>query len=269
MTSWVSRRAGVLALLAAVIVSGCSDGDPPSPAGRGGSGPAASGGKGGGGGAGGASGSGGASGVGTGGSASGGSAGSGGAVAGTGGGGGAIGDGSPGEMGSADARDGLSPMEVAADAGAAEGGAVTCAAGASGFDTAVAGIALDRKTCLAWERQDPVRDVSGCPLNIRDSQSKLCFSEATKYCAALRLDGKADWRLPTVKELQTIVVAGNAPALDRTIFPQAIPSIYWSAEQSGTKVIGVDFSNAGMVNPNIGPDGPQGLRCVRGPVPAR
>jgi hypothetical protein len=259
MILWLSRRAGPLILLAAMTLSGCSsESDPQSPGGRGGSGPAGSGGKGG-------SGAGGTSGTG-GGAGGGGTAGTGGASGGTGGAAGVTGDGGQAEASLPDARDVGPSTEVGADGGGVEGGASSCAAGGSGFDTAVAGIALDRKTCLAWERQDPVRDVSGCPLKIRDSESKLCFSEATKYCAALRLDGKADWRLPTVKELQGIVVSGNAPALDKATFPQAILSIYWSAEQSASKVIGVDFSNAGMVNPNIGPDGPQGLRCVRGPV---
>lgn len=34
----------------------------------------------------------------------------------------------------------------------------------------------------------------------------------------------------------------------------------------GSKIACLDFSNAGMLNEQIGPDGPQALRCVRGPV---
>ena len=142
-------------------------------------------------------------------------------------------------------------------------GAGGCTRGGSGFDTAITGVAVDRKSCLAWERGDPDRDVSKCPLNIRDNKSKLCWDEAIAYCTALRLDGKSDWRLPTLAELQTIVVPDNYPTIDMTVFPQAVVSIYWSSEKKGEKIVAIDFSNHGMVNDHIGPDGPQATRCVR------
>lgn len=126
-------------------------------------------------------------------------------------------------------------------------------------------VALDGRTCLAWERGDPDRDVSACPLQIRDNASKLCWDEAVKFCTALRLDGKSDWRLPTIAELQTLVVPDSSPAFDLTVFPGAIKSIYWSSEKLGEKIVAIDFSNKGMLNNHIGPDGPQAFRCVRGP----
>jgi hypothetical protein len=143
---------------------------------------------------------------------------------------------------------------------------LACGAGGTGFDTGTAGVAFDRKTCLAWERNEPARDVSACPLMIRYFDSQLCWAEAAKYCTALRVDGKSDWRLPTIPELETLVVKTNSPALDKTIFPQAVLSIYWSSEKKGEKIVAVDFSNMGMVNDHIGPDGPQAVRCVRGPL---
>ena len=143
-----------------------------------------------------------------------------------------------------------------------------CTPGGTGLDTSTAGVVLDRRTCLAWQQQDPTRDVSACPLMIRDHPSKLCYDEAVEDCQALRLDGKSDWRLPTVAELQGLVVAGNSPTIDRAAFPEAVLSLYWSSQTSAGKVTCVDFSNRGNVNPNIGPDGPQAFRCVRGPVAA-
>jgi hypothetical protein len=143
-----------------------------------------------------------------------------------------------------------------------------CTPGGSGLDTSTAGLVLDRKTCLVWQRGDPTRDVSACPLMIRDHPSKLCFDEAVKACQALRLDGKSDWRLPTQVELSTLVVAGNSPAFDPAAFPEAVVSLYWTSQVASGKVTCVDFSNRGMVNPNIGPDGPQAFRCVRGPATA-
>ncbi len=144
-----------------------------------------------------------------------------------------------------------------------------CTPGGTGLDTTTPGLVLDRKTCLIWQRQDPPRDVSACPLMIRDNPSKLCFDEAVKSCTALRLDSKSDWRLPTQTELSTLVVANNSPAVDPAAFPEAVVSLYWTSQTASGKVTCVDFSNRGMVNPNIGPDGPQAFRCVRGPATAR
>jgi hypothetical protein len=143
-----------------------------------------------------------------------------------------------------------------------------CTPGGSGLDTSTPGVVLDRKTCLAWQRQDPERDVSRCPLMARFFASALCYDEAIKDCQALRLDGKSDWRLPTVAELSSLVVTTMSPAIDRAAFPEAVLSLYWSSQASGGKVTCVDFSNRGNVNPNIGPDGPQAFRCVRGPLAA-
>jgi hypothetical protein len=144
-----------------------------------------------------------------------------------------------------------------------------CTLGGAGFDTSIAGVVIDRKTCLAWQRQDPERDVSACPLMIRNHPSKLCFDQAVRSCQALRLDGKSDWRLPTVPELMSLVVPTMSPTLDRAAFPDAVLDLYWTSQAAAGKVSCIDFSNRGTVNPNIGPDGPQAFRCVRGPLPAR
>jgi hypothetical protein len=133
----------------------------------------------------------------------------------------------------------------------------------------VAGVVIDRKTCLAWQRQDPERDVSACPLMIRNHPSKLCFDQAAMSCQALRLDGKSDWRLPSVPELMSLVDPTMSPTIDKAAFPQAVLDLYWTSQAAVGKVACIDFSNRGTVNPNIGPDGPQAFRCVRGPLPAR
>jgi Protein of unknown function (DUF1566) len=138
----------------------------------------------------------------------------------------------------------------------------SCIPGGNGLDTGVPGVALDGATCLAWQRDDPPKDKGSC-LIAADSNAKLCFDEAVTYCRSLRLDGKTDWRLPTVDELTTIVVAQGYPAIDRTVFPDTLLSFYWTSVRNGDKVVCLDFSNAGTPNDHVGPDGPQAVRCVR------
>jgi hypothetical protein len=141
-----------------------------------------------------------------------------------------------------------------------------CILGGEGFDTSANGVALHRRTCLAWERGDPERDVSGCGNQARFSRSALCWDEAIKYCEGLRLAGQGPWRLPTVAELSSIVVVGNRPSIDMAAFPAAENLAYWTSEQSGTKITTLDFGNSGKVENGAGPDGPQPFRCVRGPL---
>jgi hypothetical protein len=147
----------------------------------------------------------------------------------------------------------------------AQASPMTCGQG-TGFDTSVPGVAIDRMTCLPWQRLDPAKPFGTCQLPT-GSPAKLCWAEATKYCHDLRLDGREDWRLPTATELHTIVVPAAYPAVDAQVFPQTLISLYWTAETAGEKVVCVDFSNGGMRNDHIGPDGAQGVRCVRGPLP--
>ena len=66
-------------------------------------------------------------------------------------------------------------------------------------------VVADRGTHLTWQR--------------RPSQQTYSFDAAGAYCAALTLPGNG-WRLPSVKELQTIVDESRpSPAFDRDTFP--------------------------------------------------
>jgi hypothetical protein len=131
----------------------------------------------------------------------------------------------------------------------------------------VDGVAVDKKTCLVWERLEPDKPMGTCQL-ARDSNAKLCFVEAGKYCQALRLDGQSDWRLPTRTELRTILLSdvGLCPRIDATIFTQALKSIYWTSETvSADHAYGVDFCDG--MDHSVGMDGAQAVRCVRAASP--
>lgn len=83
-------------------------------------------------------------------------------------------------------------------------------------------VALDRATGLAWQRED-----DGV---LRDWQ------DAAVYCADLEMGGYADWRLPSLDELTSIVDRNNkqqpglnTAAIDGAVFPNTRSTFYWTA----------------------------------------
>jgi len=111
-------------------------------------------------------------------------------------------------------------------AGVLESGYVRCVrtgkAGvgdASAFDHyAIAnGTVRDTSTKLTWQRAAP--------------SSTYAQADAVSYCSSLSLNG-ATWRLPTVKELLTIVdfsVPSPGPTVDSDAFPGIPADHFWSA----------------------------------------
>jgi hypothetical protein len=75
------------------------------------------------------------------------------------------------------------------------------------------------------------------------------WGEALSYCENLVLPsgGYSDWRLPTIKELHSIVDLMRAkPAIDITYFPGAVSDNYWSSTtyvQSPGKAAAIDFTD--------------------------
>lgn len=71
---------------------------------------------------------------------------------------------------------------------------------------------FDRNTLLTWQR------------NILDQE--LVWESAKDYCAGL----KNGWRLPSTKELQTIVdETKQQPAIDAALFPNTPAALFWTA----------------------------------------
>ena len=82
---------------------------------------------------------------------------------------------------------------------------------------------------------------------ITDTDTKLMWTQvpstakswnnALLYAEALTLGGSSDWRLPNIKELQSLVeitratatATTTAPCINRTLFPAATATAYWSS----------------------------------------
>jgi hypothetical protein len=109
---------------------------------------------------------------------------------------------------------------------------------------------LDTRTTLTWQQTtDP---------------GSFSWSDAQSYCGALVLDGPG-WRLPSVKELMTLVDLSRAdPATNVAIFPDATSDYFWSSSPvsgSTTAAWGVSFNKGSSGTAPT--DFQSRVRCVR------
>ncbi|XXY54628.1 DUF1566 domain-containing protein [Sorangium sp. So ce269] len=92
---------------------------------------------------------------------------------------------------------------------------------------------LDGSTGLVWQRHA--------------STTRFTWSDALEHCEELTLAGKEDWRLPSAKELLSIVDdQRSGPAIDLEAFPETPSDPFWSstpAIDSADNAILVNFSN--------------------------
>lgn len=62
------------------------------------------------------------------------------------------------------------------------------------------------------------------------SANNMTWKEALAWCEALSLAGYGDWRLPTIKELKTLVDDdSDGLAIDIDYFPETVATYYWSS----------------------------------------
>jgi hypothetical protein len=112
--------------------------------------------------------------------------------------------------------------------------------------------AKDLKTALTWQRGDA---------------TPRPFADAYSYCDTLTLAGASTWRLPTVKELLTIIdERGRDPAVDPAAFGGTQAAYYWSASLMAGPVgtmgaWAVDFSRGDTQVVDRGTS--YRVRCVR------
>jgi PKD repeat protein len=129
--------------------------------------------------------------------------------------------------------------------GAPKAGAATLADNGNGTVT-------DSKTGLIWQQGEP---------------GVKTWGDALTYCEGLSLAGQNDWRLPNVKELESLTDdARYNPTIDRAYFPNANASVYWSSTTStvaGTHGAFIVFFDYGYVSINS-KHYSYYIRCVRG-----
>ena len=93
------------------------------------------------------------------------------------------------------------------------------------------------------------------------------WNDALLYAEALTLGGSSDWRLPNIKELQSLVEISRAtatatttsPCINRTLFPAATATAYWSSTSvkaaTPTEAWLVEFGVNTSVTPSRGYQG--------------
>lgn len=86
-----------------------------------------------------------------------------------------------------------------------------------------------------------------------DSCSDVNRCDTEKYVADVNtanLCGHSDWRLPSIRELQTLAHLGtSSPAIESSYFPNTVAGLYWSASShvlDPTKALYVAFNNGGV-----------------------
>jgi hypothetical protein len=75
------------------------------------------------------------------------------------------------------------------------------------------GTISDKVSNLMWQRQD--------------DDTERYWEEAKRYCSGLTLAGHTDWRMPTLRELLTIVDKNKTnPAINTKYFPVGVSHAY-------------------------------------------
>jgi len=124
------------------------------------------------------------------------------------------------------------------------------------------GTITDNYTNLLWVKCTQGMTGTDCK---NGSPSLREWSKARVECEGLKLANKTGWRLPTLKELQSIVdSASSEPAINKTFFPKTSNDPYWTdtspAQYLGSKFT-VIFSNGSVYFKDAGNFG--ATRCVK------
>ena len=116
-------------------------------------------------------------------------------------------------------------------------------------------------TGLMWEKETADVNVDGQSTD----QDYLRWCDALAYCENMSFAGHDDWRLPNVRELQSIVDYGRFnPSIDPVF--GAFSAAYWSSTSAASDPAGAwgIYFDGGVVDNSLGKDSSYYVRAVRG-----
>jgi hypothetical protein len=117
------------------------------------------------------------------------------------------------------------------------------------------GTVSDKNTRLMWQQAE--------------AHQRMRLESAIDYCEKLTFADYDDWRLPSINELESLVVYTRTdPAADSNAFPGISGSYFWSSTISFKKLPAkyakaITFSDGAFYG-NHGINNPYRTRCVRG-----
>ena len=112
--------------------------------------------------------------------------------------------------------------------------AMALLAGASYTVYETKGIILDNSTGLYWTRCSiTFNDLPSSGINCTGYNQRFRWTDAISVCSRLDFGGRSDWRLPSIKELQSIVKYNttniNIISFNENVFPGTSLDHYWSS----------------------------------------
>ncbi len=114
------------------------------------------------------------------------------------------------------------------------------------------GTVTDRSLGLTWQKNQLLAVMS--------------WEQALAYSESLSIGGYSDWRLPNIKELQSMNDAGlTKPSIDKTVFPSAVTGRYWSSTSQFNTAVNAWFLDTefGIVSYDVKTTA-YNVLCVRG-----
>ncbi|MBI4603631.1 MAG: DUF1566 domain-containing protein [Planctomycetes bacterium] len=126
------------------------------------------------------------------------------------------------------------------------------------------GTVTDHCTGLMWQKDTADVNGDGRVSPERDGGDRVPWCDALAYCEGLSFAGHDDWKLPDVRELQSIVDYGrHGPAIDPVF--GAFSLVYWSSTSSavGPDVAWHVYFHLGDVYSGDGKGSPYYVRAVR------
>jgi hypothetical protein len=146
----------------------------------------------------------------------------------------------------------------------ASGAQVRCVRGALGLQGLLPGAPEGRYTLTADTVVDTVTHLTWQRVM---APTLLTEPQGVSYCQTLDAGSMTGWRLPTIKELQTLVdVRQIKPAIDTNAFPDTPPTgTFWSSTPYASDLRMGWYLNfvVGGESSYIGLPGPMNVRCVQ------